>query len=142
MESIYKFILCLVIVVFIYIVISYLYDDKGEKSSVVETLVNIDYDVNRPYNRGMGYPDIRMFAPLAYEKMGNTIRYPNKIDEEQKRQSVYDELYGEGDESFEKRQVLYELNDTLYDDRKIYQDMMYFNSASNAIRNFNNNSSY
>lgn len=135
MNSSYKFILCLFIVFIIYYVSDYVHD----KMTNIESLVNVDYNVNKPYNRGMGYPDIKIFAPFAYENMGNTIRYPDKIDDQTKRQDVLNNLYGSNEESFDERQVLYERNDKLYSDQNIYRDMMYFNSASNTLRNFNHN---
>lgn len=135
MNSSYKFILCLFIVFIIYYVADYVHD----KMTNIETLVNVEYNVNKPYNKGMGYPDIKLFAPFAYENMGNTIRYPDKIDDQTKRQDVLNNLYGDNEESFDERQVVYESNDKLYSDQKIYQDIMYFNSASNTLRNFNHN---
>lgn len=135
MNSSYKFILCLFIVFIIYYVSDYVHD----KMTNIESLVNVDYNVNKPYNRGMGYPSIKLFAPFAYVNMGNTIRYPDKIDDQTKRQDVLNNLYGDNEESFDKRQVLYERYDKLYSDQNIYQDMMYFNSASNTLQNFNHN---
>lgn len=131
----HKFILCLFLVFIIYIVSDYVHD----KTKYIETLVNVDYTIKKPYNRGMGYPDVKLFAPFAYENMGNTIKYPDKIKDEEKRQNVYNTLYGEDEESFDKKQVIYEKNDKLYNDQKVYQDIMYFNSASNALRNFKHN---
>ena len=95
----HKFILCLFLVFIIYIVSDYVHD----KTKYIETLVNVDYKINKPYNRGMGYPDIILFAPFAYENMGNTIKYPNKIKDEEKRQNVYNTLYGEDEESFDRK---------------------------------------
>ena len=135
MNSSYKFILCLFIVLIIYYVSDYVHD----KMTNIETLVNVEYNINKPYNKGMGYPDIKVFAPFAYENMGNTIRYPDKIDDQTKRQDALNSLYGNNEESFDERQVEYERNDKLYSDQKIYQDIMFFNSASNTLRNFNHN---
>ena len=120
---------CLLYLLFIMFQITYI------MMTNIETLVNVEYNINKPYNKGMGYPDIKVFAPFAYENMGNTIRYPDKIDDQTKRQDALNSLYGNNEESFDERQVEYERNDKLYSDQKIYQDIMFFNSASNTLRN-------
>lgn len=147
MYTIVKFFLLLCIVFLIYIISSYIYDKLQIKN--VENLVSVIYNENKIYNRGRGYPDIVFDAPIAYEKMGNTIKYPDKIidkDEitdkdkidilKDKINSLKDKIY---DNNFNQDLFISENNKIFYNDETVYDDLMNFNSASNSISNFKHN---
>lgn len=104
----------------------------------IEPLVSVTYKAKRPYNRGRGYADIESSAPLAYEKMGNVIKNVNNLKNKSKDEirDMSNDLY---DTTYNVSMFNNEANDMFYSDERIYDDMMYFNSASNTLSNFNHN---
>ena len=127
MYNFIKFLVLLLLVYVIYLSTNYVN---------VEPLVTVKYTANRPFNRGRGYADIESTAPVAYEKMGNVIKDVNNLKNMDEITDLSNSLY---DSTFNKTTFNNEANQMFYKDSKIYDDLMYFNSASNNLSNFNHN---